>query len=90
MTDVVPWLVLLAMLGLAARRAPDAPAGGPLGLSPSLRAACIALLAVSVLAHGVGAISRAAADWNHGQDEPDFAARLWDWSDAQGLAWRRR
>jgi len=86
MTDTVPWWVLLGALGLAARlRTPEARLRtlprAELGLAAGL-------LAIGMLLHGIGAISKDAARWNRHQDEPGFAARLWDWSEPQWLAWR--
>lgn len=80
MTDTVPWLVVLGALAWAAPpvRAPRHPRLGT--------AAAATLLAISVLMNGIGAISRAAADWNHHQAEPDFSERLWRVGDAPFLA----
>jgi hypothetical protein len=71
MTEVIPWIVLLAILVLAA---------GPVR-GRGARAALATLVGVSVLLHGVGAFSRGAVEWNRGQDEAGFEDRLWDWAD---------
>jgi hypothetical protein len=85
MADTVPWLVVLATLAFAAP-APEARRG-PAARAPRAAAALTAaLVVVGAGLHGVGAIARSAADWNHHQAEPDFADRLWRWDDAPFLA----
>ena len=74
-----PWLVVLGVLGLRARPGP--------GLRRFECAAAAVSLAASIALNAPGAISRSAADWNHGQTASDFQRRLWDWSDPPFLRW---
>jgi len=83
MAETVPWIVVGATLGWAAWRADPPPEGARRNLA---RGVAVALLAWSVLLHGIGAVSRAAADWNHRQSRPDFPAQLWHLDDAPFLA----
>jgi hypothetical protein len=80
MTDVVPWLVLLGAIGLAARLR-DSTRPSRFGV-----ASAMLLLALSIALNGIGAISRAATEWNDHQSEPDFEERLWRFDDAPFLA----
>jgi hypothetical protein len=82
-TGLVPWLVLLAVLGLRAM----------LDAQPSQaeRRAVYwvggALLCASIAAHTVGATSRAALHWNlHPVDVDQMPGRLWDWRHPPFLA----
>lgn len=80
MADVVPWLVVLGALGQAARlRDPRSWSRFGVGCA-------VALLALSIVLNGIGAISRRATEWNDHQSEPDFEARLWRFDDAPFLA----
>lgn len=86
MTDLVPWLAMLTVLGLEARgRTVPAP-----GKRRRIEGAIgIALLLASVGMHAVGGLSRASGRWNaHPVDVDRMPQRVWDWSDPQFLAWR--
>lgn len=84
MSDVLPWLLLLAVLALDARR--RSGVGGSRKLEVSVGMAVVVLAAAM---HAPAALSRRTEEWNalpvrlH-QDED----RLWSWSDPQFLAWR--
>jgi hypothetical protein len=81
LTDAVPWLVALAIFGLAARR--SAPTGAPRRLEAAIGAA---LLAVSVLMNGRGATSSSYVAWNRGVDVDHHPERIFDWSYPEFLA----
>lgn len=79
--DSVPWLVLLAILGLAAR--------GSAAAVPHRRLEGVfgaALLALSVAMNGRGALSYATYRWNSVVDVDDHPERVFDWSYPQFLA----
>lgn len=81
MTDLVPWFVLLGILGLAAR------AARPPGSSHRLEtAAGLLLLAISVVMNGRGAISWATFRWNDTVDIDFHPGRAFDWSYPQFMA----
>lgn len=86
MTDLVPWLAMLAVLGLEARtRTVPAPASGR-RIEGSIG---VALLLASFGMHAVGGLSKASGAWNaYPQDVDRAPQRLWDWNDPQFLAWR--
>jgi hypothetical protein len=82
LTDIIPWLVLLAIAGLAAWR--------EAGLKGWFtRAVCATLLIISVAIHARGAFSTDPYWWASQpfglQEHPE---RVWDWRDPQFL--RRR
>jgi hypothetical protein len=84
-TGMVPWLALLAILGLdGARRA------SPVAAAPGRRAiaAGVALLCgLSIAINSVGAISARAVAWNLTPTNVDLeTARLWSWRHPQALA----
>lgn len=86
MTDLVPWLAMLTVLGLEARgRTVPAP-----GKRRRIEGAIgMALLLASVGMHAVGGLSKASGRWNaHPVDVDRMPQRVWDWSDPQFLAWR--
>lgn len=86
MTDVVPWLAMLAVLGLEARSR-AAPASRQ--RSRIEVAIGVALLVLSCGMHAVGGLSKASGTWNvHPVDVEHRPQRLWDWADPQFLAWR--
>ena len=84
-TGMVPWLALLAILGLegARRASPATPA--PRHRAP---AAVLALLCgLSIAINSVGAISARAVAWNLRPANVDLdTARLWSWRHPQALA----
>ena len=77
LTDALPWLVLLAILALAAL-----PDDARRLRHPAMLAGSVALLA-SVVLNGKGAMSWAANDWN---DSGPLPAVMFDWSRPQFLA----
>jgi hypothetical protein len=83
---MVPWLALLAILGIdAARRAVAAPER-PQGLR-LVAGLALGLCALSVAVNTVGAISPATVRWNVWPDDVDFhPERLWSWRHPQVLA----
>lgn len=89
MTGVVPWLTLLAVLGIEAllrRRGEQQAKGGKFRWKSQLVAGGL-LLVFSVFIHARGAMSHATWVWNsrpEGVDENP--SRLWDWRQPQFLA----
>lgn len=88
LTDVVPWFVLLAIVGVKAML--DADEQQSVRLSVFRRAPILTggiLLALSVFIHARGATSPATAMWNVRPTSVDeHPERLWDWRDPQFLA----
>jgi len=85
-TSIVPWFVMLAMLG--ARGLKTARAQGKAVRTWSLQIGSIAVLAlVSIFIHARGAISEETRLWNARPYDLDLrAGRLWDWRYPQFLA----
>jgi hypothetical protein len=82
LTDVVPWLVLLAVLAIDGHRA-----AGHAGWTPLERTCAFALLAAAVAVHARGATVDATQEWNYRPRSVDAAReRLWDWRRPQALA----
>jgi hypothetical protein len=87
-TGLVPWLALLAIIGIKARAAAD-EIQRP--MRSRLRQAELAvagvLLGISIIMNGIGANSDAAAAWNarpvNVDERPE---RVWDWRHPQFLA----
>jgi len=84
LTDMLPWLVLLAVIAVSAW----------LGSEASARArhvevaACAVLVGFAVMVHAGGALSQKSMRWNESPNNIDFAPqRNWDWRDPQFLAW---
>lgn len=88
-TDMVPWFVLLGILGVRAMldsRDEPGSQSGSFGFRIELAIAGILLL-LSVLIHGHGAFSHAAWMWNVVPVNVDRQpARVWDWRQPQFLA----
>jgi hypothetical protein len=82
LTDAVPWLALLAILGYASRLTKD----GSAKFTRTETAAALVLLALSVAINGRGAMSSATADWYTIVDVDDRPDRVWDWSYPQFMA----
>jgi len=80
LTDAIPWLALLAILGCAARLR------SPHRFSRAEIAAALSLLALSIAINGRGAISPATAEWNVVVDIDRHPQRAWDWSYPQFMA----
>ena len=82
LTDVLPWLAMLAILGCAARlrTANDAK------FSRAEIATALSLLALSIAINGRGAISVATAEWNNEIHIDQYPERTWNWSNPQFLA----
>ena len=84
LTDIVPWLALMAALGWSA--AIETPRQNKPATAMAARAAAVLLLAVSVAMQAVGAFSMAAWRWNIFPNNIDeHQERLWDWRNAQFL-----
>jgi hypothetical protein len=84
LTDLVPWLVLLAVLGIAAmRRAPQATQTSLSRCIPLLIGAV--LLLASIFINARGALSWDTWLWNEKPENRD-ARLLWDWRYPQFLA----
>lgn len=82
MTDVVPWLVLLAVLALDGHGET-----GALRWTAWERACAGVLLALGVGVHARGATAAATQEWNYRPRSVDVATeRLWDWRRPQALA----
>jgi hypothetical protein len=80
-TDLVPWFVLLGILGLAARSAQ------PQVASQRLEAVIgLFLLAISVVLNGRGATSWATFRWNNAVDIDFHPDRAFDWRYPQFMA----
>ena len=89
MTGVVPWLALLALLGLHAMlRWRDAQGSTMHRATWKMQNAVgIVLLGWSVLVNGIGAHSRATSRWNSLPVDVDLQpGRVWDWRHPQFLA----
>jgi hypothetical protein len=93
MTGVVPWLVLLAILGLQAmlcwRKERESVMDRAIWLTQNSVGAL--LLTLSVIINGVGATSRATSAWNSQPEDVDRQpSRVWDWRHPQFLAeWQK-
>jgi hypothetical protein len=83
LTDSVPWLFLIAVIGLAEfLKAAEGTRERRLALD---RAAAGVLLALSILINGIGANSDAVWDWNATVDDDPY--HVWDWRRPQFLEW---
>ena len=84
LADTVPWLVLLAILGIKAFL--DDP---HLSMQESSAVISIAvvLLTISILMNAPGALSASATKWNEVPPLEYHPERLWDWEHPQWLAW---
>ena len=81
LAPLVPWLVLLAALGLRPLLERRAPA-----MRIELAAGAV-LLALSVLVQARGTCARATWEWNKTPDDISLhLERVWDWRDPQPLA----
>ncbi len=81
---VVPWLVVLTILGLRAFL--DDPRMTARKYRIMISTA-MALLLVSVAMNAPGALSSSAMDWNALRHIDEHAERLWDWQHPPFLAW---
>lgn len=84
LTDVIPWFVVLAIMGLRAHL--DDLAKTPIGTSRSINSSLLAatalvLMLLSITINGYGAISMQTRYWNRKVDQ-----RIWDWRAPQFLA----
>jgi hypothetical protein len=82
MADALPWIVLLAILGLAAR-VTDA---GQVLLGRTETTIAFVLIVISIVINGRGAWSHATSDWNAAFDIDSHPERLKDWSNPQFMA----
>lgn len=84
MADILPWLLLLAVLALDASRRRGAARGKK---SELVAGAALVILAVAM--HAPGALSWRTHEWNALPIAlTRYDSRLWSWSDPQFLAWR--
>jgi hypothetical protein len=90
MAGVLPWLVLLAILGLDAMLRTQAEARDGSSSRPALRLSSVIgalLLLISAVINGIGAIMPATVMWNYKPTRVDRpTTRLWDWRYPQFLA----
>jgi hypothetical protein len=82
LTDAIPWLALLAILGCSARLRSDSAAR----FSRIEVVSALALLALSIAINGRGAISWPTAHWHIDVDIDNHPDRAWDWSYPQFMA----
>jgi hypothetical protein len=82
LTDTIPWLCLLAILGLAAR----VNKGGVVTFTKTEAALALALLSLSIVLNARGAISPATRRWNLEVDIDRHPERALDWSYPQFAA----
>jgi hypothetical protein len=82
LADAIPWLVLLAILGCAARLR----SANNAKFSRAEIATALSLLALSIAINGRGAISVAPVRWNVAVDIDRHPERVWDWSNPQFMA----
>jgi hypothetical protein len=80
--DALPWMTLLAILGLAA----CATDTGAVILGKAEIAIALLLIALSIAINGLGAWSHATSDWNAAYDIDSHPERLKDWSNPQFVA----
>jgi hypothetical protein len=88
-TDVIPWLVVLAIIGLRARL--DDVAKTPVGMNGFienwlLAATALVLILLSIAIKGYGAVSIQTRIWNDQVDVDAHPERVWDWRSPQFLA----
>lgn len=81
LTDALPWLAILAILGCAARLR-----NGTAKFSRSEAVAAFALMALSIAINGHGAMSWPTARWHVVVDIDSHPQRAWDWSYPQFMA----
>jgi len=89
LTDVIPWFVLLAILG--SRAYLDCAAQTSAGLnrpvfSPGVVPIAMLLTCVGIIINGYGAWSIQPEAWNHRVDVDVHPERIWDWRSPQFLA----
>lgn len=85
MLEVVPWFVLLAILGIRAFVEDRDLSFLPRALITSVAAFT---LAISIATNAPGALVRNAGGWR--TVDPDHLEVLWDWRDPQFLCWVQR
>ncbi|MBV8135050.1 MAG: hypothetical protein JO121_05300 [Deltaproteobacteria bacterium] len=86
LTDTVPWLMLLAILGCAALLKYCAADGSTMTHATyknSLVSLGLFLICVGIAINGIGAISREAGSWNEQEDIDAHPERVWDWHHPQ-------
>ena len=82
LTDAIPWLAVLAILGCAARLQRN----GTAKFSRSEVVAAFALMALSIAINGRGAVSRPTVSWYVVTDIDRHPERAWNWSYPQFMA----
>ena len=88
-TDLLPWLVLLTIIGVKAMLKWRSEHQGNVSLVTwKIELALGALLlALSIFSHGRGATSDSTLRWNdYPKDDAAMEAKIWDWKQAQFLA----
>lgn len=86
-TSLVPWVVLLAILGIQAMRRHRSGDSASTLLHSIELASGLFLLVLSVAINGLGAVDRATWSWNTRPSNIDqHFERLWDWRQPQFLA----
>jgi hypothetical protein len=88
-TDLIPWFVLLAILGFRAHL--DDIAKLPAGVSRSINSQLVAAIALlltfaSIAINGHGAFSIQTRLWNQRVEVDAHPERIWDWRSPQFLA----
>ncbi len=90
MTDVIPWIMLLAVLGIDAMRTAHSRencakrSAAAAAIRYTFTSAAALLILFSVFTHSVGAWYNEAHGWNTGPQNVDkHPERLWDWHDLQ-------
>jgi hypothetical protein len=95
MSDLIPWLVLLAIIACDAEmhRRPSrfVPPGMPiLSMSRWIKALGLLALVISIFMNGAGALSKDTLLWNVRDVNVDkHPEKIWDWKRPQFLAWAR-
>jgi hypothetical protein len=93
MSDLIPWLVLLAILACKAQFLGRGSVAGEVDPRASagpgkLAAIGVAALVISILMNAPGALSAMSRQWNITGGGIDYhPERLWDWKRPQFLAW---
>lgn len=85
LTDVVPWFVLLAIMGVKGMLTSYEHHSSAFYKGAQVLAGAI-ILAVSIFIHARGATAPATAMWNTRPSIDEHPERVWDWRDPQFLA----
>lgn len=86
LTDIVPWVYLLAVIAVGAAHKASRSMESPL-MQKAMNALAVFLIVGEIMIHSFGAISTCVWRWNGLPEDVDtHPERLWDWKDAQFLA----